>query len=95
LLALAGRHRFFMPFKNSLVAVDFSNRRFGKNAGALKQRLWIKTGSMEGVYALAGYLSADSGDLLCFHFNINNIEIKAYRIHPLILNLLQVVGNNA
>jgi serine-type D-Ala-D-Ala carboxypeptidase/endopeptidase (penicillin-binding protein 4) len=89
LLAYASRQKAFPEFRASLV--DSQLDRYGQSwdGNGWQGKLWIKTGTLEGVSALAGYLQTKSGRLLAFAITANNFEGKSADIQISFSALLQ------
>lgn len=75
LLSYASRQKAFPEFQASLLGKDSAGKleRYGSG---WEGRLWVKTGTLEGVSALAGYLKCKSGRLAAFSITANNFEGK-------------------
>jgi serine-type D-Ala-D-Ala carboxypeptidase/endopeptidase (penicillin-binding protein 4) len=74
LLAQACRHKNFPEFRASLVGSPGAANKIDRYGPGWEGRLYIKTGTLEGVSALAGYLKADSGKWIAFSVAANNFE---------------------
>ncbi len=75
LLALAFGQKDFPVFRATLLGAPGAVAKLEKY-GLPEGRLYAKTGTLEGVNALAGYLKADSGRWLAFAIAANNFEAK-------------------
>ncbi|MBI5242289.1 MAG: D-alanyl-D-alanine carboxypeptidase/D-alanyl-D-alanine-endopeptidase [Elusimicrobia bacterium] len=90
-LAFMAKRKDFDSWRDSLVFpgdVDAAGhiRRFAK--GALEGKLWIKSGSLNGVRGYSGYLMTRAGRLLAFTFIVNNYSCSPAEIEELHENLL-------
>lgn len=84
LLSWAGRQSWANNFRESLPIAGVDGTLINRFASSpLKSKLWAKTGTMTGVNALSGYLTATSGRLLAFSIIVNghrptsDAELKA------------------
>lgn len=75
LLAKAFRGKAYPAFRASLVGGAGAERKLERYGTGWGGRLYVKTGTLEGVAALAGYLKADSGRWLVFAVVANNFEL--------------------
>jgi serine-type D-Ala-D-Ala carboxypeptidase/endopeptidase (penicillin-binding protein 4) len=78
LLAYASRQKAFPDFQASLLGATATGTsasldRYGRGWDG---KLWVKTGTLEGVSTLAGYLKANSGRLITFAISVNNFDGK-------------------
>jgi D-alanyl-D-alanine carboxypeptidase/D-alanyl-D-alanine-endopeptidase (penicillin-binding protein 4) len=72
LLSYAGRQSWGNNFRESLPIAGVDGTLVNRFANSpLKSKLWAKTGTMTGVNALSGYLTAESGRLLAFTILVN------------------------
>jgi D-alanyl-D-alanine carboxypeptidase/D-alanyl-D-alanine-endopeptidase (penicillin-binding protein 4) len=72
LLSWAGRQSWAIGFRESLPIAGIDGTLVNRFANSpLKSKLWAKTGTMTGVNALSGYLTASSGRLLAFSILVN------------------------
>ena len=87
LLVYASHQKAFPDFRASLVGVSETGdgsrspemrRKLERYGNDWDGRLWVKTGTLEGVSALAGYLKPRSGRLLAFAITVNNFEGTGY-----------------
>ncbi len=76
LLAYAYRQKNFPEFQATLVGSPGSQGKLDRYGPGWQGRLYAKTGTLEGVSALAGYLKADSGKWLAFAIAANNFEAR-------------------
>lgn len=76
LLTKAYGRKAYPAFISSLVGGPGSDRKLERYGAGWKGRLYVKTGTLEGVAALAGYLKADSGRWLAFAVAANNFELE-------------------
>lgn len=74
LLSHARKQKAFPEFKASLVGSPGSEGKLGRYGPGWGNRLWVKTGTLEGVSAAAGYLQARSGRLVAFAATANNFD---------------------
>ena len=92
--AHAERFRAALPVAG--VSGNLANRLKGTPA---EGRVWAKTGSMSQVRTLAGYLTAQNGDVLAFALLANNFRIPAAEIDALfdrvLLRLIEFPGLTA
>jgi D-alanyl-D-alanine carboxypeptidase/D-alanyl-D-alanine-endopeptidase (penicillin-binding protein 4) len=91
LLRLASKHKFFPHFRNSLKSVTNPNEDLAGLGKGWQDRLWIKTGTMDGVYALAGYLKTNTGKLVCFFICFNNSAMKHSQLHAVTADILTTI----
>ena len=77
LLAYASKQKGFVDFRASLLGSPGLPGKLERYGEGWEGRLWVKTGTLEGVSALAGYLKAKSGRLLAFAMTVNNFDGKA------------------
>ncbi len=73
-LVLASRHPKFLEYRSTLIGEENNPKkleRYGKNWSG---SLWIKTGTLQGVYGLTGYLIPKSGHLQAFSILINHFN---------------------
>jgi D-alanyl-D-alanine carboxypeptidase/D-alanyl-D-alanine-endopeptidase (penicillin-binding protein 4) len=91
LLRLAAKHTYFPHFRNSLKTATSAGADLAGLGKGWHDRLWIKTGSMQGIYALAGYLKTDSGQLVCFHICFNNSSMKYSRLREVTASVLRTI----
>jgi D-alanyl-D-alanine carboxypeptidase/D-alanyl-D-alanine-endopeptidase (penicillin-binding protein 4) len=72
LLSWAGRQSWASGFRGSLPIAGVDGTLVNRfTSSPLKSNLWAKTGTMTGVNALSGYLTASSGRLLAFSILVN------------------------
>jgi D-alanyl-D-alanine carboxypeptidase/D-alanyl-D-alanine-endopeptidase (penicillin-binding protein 4) len=72
LLSYVGRQSWGNDFRESLPIAGVDGTLINRfTSSPLKSRLWAKTGTMTGVNALSGYLTAASGRLLAFSILVN------------------------
>jgi serine-type D-Ala-D-Ala carboxypeptidase/endopeptidase (penicillin-binding protein 4) len=72
LLSWAGRQSWGNDFRQTLPIAGVDGTLVNRFADSpLKSKLWAKTGTMTGVNALSGYLTAASGRLLVFSILVN------------------------
>jgi D-alanyl-D-alanine carboxypeptidase/D-alanyl-D-alanine-endopeptidase (penicillin-binding protein 4) len=72
LLSWAGRQGWGNSFRESLPIAGVDGTLINRfTSSPLKSKLWAKTGTMTGVNALSGYLTASSGRLLVFSILVN------------------------
>jgi D-alanyl-D-alanine carboxypeptidase/D-alanyl-D-alanine-endopeptidase (penicillin-binding protein 4) len=72
LLSYAGRQSWGTGLRESLPIAGVDGTLVNRfNNSPLKSKLWAKTGTMNGVNALSGYLTATSGRLLVFSILVN------------------------
>lgn len=76
LLVLAYRHKSFPEFQATLLGAPGTAGKLDRYGGGWDGRLFAKTGTLEGVSALAGYLKTDSGKWLAFSIAANNFEAR-------------------
>jgi serine-type D-Ala-D-Ala carboxypeptidase/endopeptidase (penicillin-binding protein 4) len=76
LLAQAYRHGNFPEFRASLVGSPGAANKVDRYGPGWEGRLYVKTGTLEGVSALAGYLKTDSGKWIAFAVAANNFEAR-------------------
>jgi D-alanyl-D-alanine carboxypeptidase/D-alanyl-D-alanine-endopeptidase (penicillin-binding protein 4) len=74
LLSLAYKQKAFPDFQASLVGAPGSEGKLLRYGSGWEGRLYVKTGTLEGVSALAGYLRAKSGRWLAFAVSANNFD---------------------
>jgi D-alanyl-D-alanine carboxypeptidase/D-alanyl-D-alanine-endopeptidase (penicillin-binding protein 4) len=74
LLDLAWDHRHADLWRASLVGAPGSESRLERYGSGWKGRLLVKTGTLEGVASLAGYLKGDSGKWMAFAVMANNYD---------------------
>jgi D-alanyl-D-alanine carboxypeptidase/D-alanyl-D-alanine-endopeptidase (penicillin-binding protein 4) len=72
LLSYAGRQSWGTGLRESLPIAGVDGTLVNRfTSSSLKSKLWAKTGTMTGVNALSGYLTATSGRLLVFSILVN------------------------
>ncbi|MGA1825331.1 MAG: D-alanyl-D-alanine carboxypeptidase/D-alanyl-D-alanine-endopeptidase [bacterium] len=80
------KKEYFNAFKESL--------QLGIKGTELSEHLFVKTGSMERVFALSGYLKTKENKYLAFSFMVNNTLISPHEIgaiyEKIVLNLLKL-----
>jgi D-alanyl-D-alanine carboxypeptidase/D-alanyl-D-alanine-endopeptidase (penicillin-binding protein 4) len=76
LLSLAYRDRKFPEFQATLLGAPGGESKLDRFGDGWEGRLYAKTGTLEGVSALAGYLKARSGKWLAFAIAVNNFESR-------------------
>jgi D-alanyl-D-alanine carboxypeptidase/D-alanyl-D-alanine-endopeptidase (penicillin-binding protein 4) len=76
LLSQAYRHPKFPEFKASLLGAPGATAKLDRFGPGWEGRLYAKTGTLEGVSALAGYLKCDSGKWIAFSIAANNFEAQ-------------------
>jgi D-alanyl-D-alanine carboxypeptidase/D-alanyl-D-alanine-endopeptidase (penicillin-binding protein 4) len=76
LLAYAYRDAKFPEFQSTLVGAPGSEGKLDRFGPGWDGRLFVKTGTLEGASALAGYLRAKSGKWLVFSIAANNFEAR-------------------
>jgi serine-type D-Ala-D-Ala carboxypeptidase/endopeptidase (penicillin-binding protein 4) len=76
LLAYAFRQKNFPEFQASLLGAPGATAKLDRFGGGWEGKLYAKTGTLEGVSALAGYLQAASGKWIVFSVAANNFEAK-------------------
>jgi serine-type D-Ala-D-Ala carboxypeptidase/endopeptidase (penicillin-binding protein 4) len=76
LLAYAYRDAKFAEFQATLVGAPGSEGKLDRFGPGWEGRLYVKTGTLEGASALAGYLRAKSGKWLVFAIAANNFEAR-------------------
>ncbi len=74
LLCSAAREKSFPDFKASLVGGPGSEERLDRFGKGWQGKLWVKTGTLDGVSGLAGYMKTGSGRLLAFALILNNFD---------------------
>jgi D-alanyl-D-alanine carboxypeptidase/D-alanyl-D-alanine-endopeptidase (penicillin-binding protein 4) len=65
---------WFPAWRETLLGGKICPLKPGAYAEGLWGKVWVKTGSMEGVASLTGYIQAKSGRLLAFTVVINHFE---------------------
>ena len=88
LLRLASRHPQFAGFQKTLLCPSSVQKKWRGLGQGWEKKLWVKTGTMEGVFALAGYLKTDSERLFCFSININNSFFHSSDLYPIVCSFL-------
>jgi D-alanyl-D-alanine carboxypeptidase/D-alanyl-D-alanine-endopeptidase (penicillin-binding protein 4) len=76
LLAYAYRQKNFPEFQATLLGSPGATGKVERYGNGWEGRLYAKTGTLEGVSALAGYLKTASGKWLAFSIAANNFEAK-------------------
>lgn len=76
LLALAYKDPRYPEFRATLLGSPGSEGKLDRFGSGWEGRLYCKTGTLEGVSALAGYLKAKSGKWLAFAVSANNFEAR-------------------
>jgi D-alanyl-D-alanine carboxypeptidase/D-alanyl-D-alanine-endopeptidase (penicillin-binding protein 4) len=76
LLAYAYRHKSFPEFRASLLGSPGAAGKLDRYGNGWDGRLYAKTGTLEGVSALAGYLKCASGRWIAFSIAANNFEAR-------------------
>jgi serine-type D-Ala-D-Ala carboxypeptidase/endopeptidase (penicillin-binding protein 4) len=76
LLAYAFRQKSFPEFRASLIGSAGSAGKLERYGEGWDGRLYVKTGTLEGVSALAGYLKCASGRWIAFSIAANNFEAR-------------------
>ncbi len=76
ILAYAYRDPKFADFQATLAGAPGSESKLDRFGPGWDGRLYVKTGTLEGVSALAGYLRAKSGKWLAFSIAANNFEAR-------------------
>ncbi|MDB5104972.1 MAG: D-alanyl-D-alanine carboxypeptidase [Fibrobacteres bacterium] len=76
LLAHAYRQKNFPEFQASLLGAPGATAKLERYGGGWEGKLYAKTGTLEGVSALAGYMKAASGKWIVFSIAANNFEAK-------------------
>ncbi len=88
LLTYASHQKAFPEFRASLIGTDPQAKnhsdthgpatdmavKLGRYGNDWQGKLWIKTGTLEGVRSLSGYFQARSGRMLAFTLVVNNFE---------------------
>ncbi|HKP94714.1 MAG TPA: D-alanyl-D-alanine carboxypeptidase/D-alanyl-D-alanine-endopeptidase [Fibrobacteria bacterium] len=74
LLGYAFRQKNFPEFQATLPGAPGAQGRLERYGAGWEGRLYAKTGTLEGVSALAGYLKTASGKWLAFSIAVNNFE---------------------
>jgi D-alanyl-D-alanine carboxypeptidase/D-alanyl-D-alanine-endopeptidase (penicillin-binding protein 4) len=77
LLSVAFRSKSRDAFRASLVGAPGSGKKLERYGSGWNGRLYVKTGTLEGVASLAGYLKADSGRWLAFAVIANNFSPRS------------------
>lgn len=57
-------------------SLSWTGTKLEKYGTGWEEKLWVKTGTLEGVSSLAGYLKTKSGRLLAFSISVNNFDGK-------------------
>jgi D-alanyl-D-alanine carboxypeptidase/D-alanyl-D-alanine-endopeptidase (penicillin-binding protein 4) len=83
-LPIAAMYRDSLP----VAGVDGTMKRRLAEPG-LRGHLWLKTGTLNGVRALAGYIEAKSGQRYSFSIMINHL--KAASVRQAVDNLLRII----
>jgi serine-type D-Ala-D-Ala carboxypeptidase/endopeptidase (penicillin-binding protein 4) len=78
----------FPILKASLLGSPGTEARIERYGATLKGRLWIKTGTLEGVAALAGYLETRTGKTLAFCIFANHFSGSSHTIQNAFGSLL-------
>jgi D-alanyl-D-alanine carboxypeptidase/D-alanyl-D-alanine-endopeptidase (penicillin-binding protein 4) len=76
LLAYAYRDAKYPQFQSTLIGAPGAEGKLDRYGPGWEGRLYAKTGTLEGVSALAGYLRAKSGKWLVFAIAANNFEVR-------------------
>jgi len=76
LLAYAYRHKKFPEFQASLIGSPGAANKLDRYGSGWEGKLYAKTGTLEGVSALAGYLKCASGRWIAFAVTANNFEAQ-------------------
>ena len=76
LLSLAYRDARFAEYRATLIGSPGAEGKLDRFGEGWEGRLFCKTGTLEGVSALAGYLKAKSGKWLAFSIAANNFEAR-------------------
>lgn len=76
LLVYAYRQKNFPVFQATLLGSPGATGKVDRYGNGWEGRLYAKTGTLEGVSALAGYLKTASGKWLAFSIAANNFEAK-------------------
>jgi serine-type D-Ala-D-Ala carboxypeptidase/endopeptidase (penicillin-binding protein 4) len=77
LLAYAYGQKDFPEFQATLLGAPGSTGKLARYGEGWEGRLYAKTGTLEGVCALAGYVKTASGRWLAFAIAANNFEAKS------------------
>lgn len=89
LLAYAYRDAKFPQFQATLLGAPGSEGKLDRFGPGWDGRLYAKTGTLEGVSALAGYLRGKSGKWLAFAISANNFEARNGDAHKYFAPLLR------
>lgn len=76
LLSIAFRDPRFPEYRATLLGSPGAEGKLDRFGPGWEGRLYCKTGTLEGVSALAGYLKAKSGKWLAFSISANNFEAR-------------------
>lgn len=76
LLSLAFRDARFPEYRATLIGSPGAEGKLDRFGAGWEGRLYCKTGTLEGVSTLAGYLKAKSGKWLAFSIAANNFEAR-------------------
>ena len=76
LLLTAYRSKSWPAFRASLVGAPGTEKKLERYGPGWTGRLAVKTGTLQGVASLAGYLKADSGRWLAFAVAANNFASR-------------------
>jgi len=73
LLTHASKSKNFKYFQSAFTgAADGDEKKVVRYDSTLKEKLWVKTGYLDGVSTFAGYVKGNSGTLYSFYFSLNN-----------------------
>jgi serine-type D-Ala-D-Ala carboxypeptidase/endopeptidase (penicillin-binding protein 4) len=79
----------FEDLLGAMAGGEGSEDRVARYGQGLKGRLWVKTGTLEGVAALAGFIKTRSGKMVCFAVFANHFTGKSQDVQAAFGPLLQ------
>ena len=71
--------------------------RMSKASESLQKRVWMKSGSMNGVRCYSGYITAEGGkpeDTIVFSVMTNNVTVPTYQVSLIMDKIITLIGES-
>lgn len=72
--------------------------RLKDSPGSLKSRIYMKSGSMDGIHCFSGYIESDGSDperLVCFSLMTDNVPGHSYLVYSMLDDIIAALAEDA